>query len=716
MTIDKINLGKVYNKGNEPKKQEKQIPVDDNNDSSTVLAKIRGAIGAQYLAALLGLPFIVEGCARAEAYVDNDSKIYDFMQKILDAQNEQTEILNKILAAQLQNNADNQVLIDLANKQLAQNQQISTICSQVSADVKDIKTATYEIRDLIASANENDEELLAKIDIIMNSQLSDSEKLQQLIDLNSEQNAWLINVATLIGELKAQGSDLGDKFEKYYNDYTKNTAEFLDNDKDHTTLMQLMYQELLNNTADNDEISAKLDAIINSAASDSEKLAQLIALAGSIDMKMDIFIDKIGDLATEVADFKAAFLENKDDILAELVKLNLDADQIIALQKENNKAVVKTAQNTDEIIAKMNQFGDKFFTLEELKDMLGPMFKEVVDKIPSGGITGAELSAILEGYKTDLTKTNSLIENLTAVVKNLKFDSGSGITPEQWQALTDAIEAFRRQEGANDEAQMKAYQEIMDKIAGLEGGLNAIADAMNTANNNFVKFSGDAKRYGDKFIDYLEQLRAGQDVEIKTLESYAQSANDAAVQAQQARYEQITLLQAILDKKTDGNGGGLTKEELKEVLAELGLDPKDYDPILQEISDKIGKVITSDDLQNFFLKTQPDLTKTNALIETLIDVMKNKNFSVTGDVNVNMNDVEYLLGQIFDLMSQGKSPTSDQIAALQDAVNKIVENTTGGTPVAKAVKLSRNDLFAFYEAVNAVNALNAKVAADKYNA
>ena len=717
MTIDKINLGKVYNKGNESKKQEKQIPVYENKDQQTVLAQLRGAAAAKYLATMMGvlaatgsLTSCIESNSSSYAESENEAMM-KMLQAIVDALNAQTDVLNKILVEAKQNNADNKILIDIANKQLAESQQISKICLDVSNDVKDIKTATYEIRDILAAANENDEEFLAKLDIIIDSNLSDSEKLQQLIDLNTEQNAWLVNIATLIGDLKAEGSDLGDKFEKFYNDYTTNSAEFKDNDKDHTTLMQLIYAELQKNTADNAELKTKLDVIIASGASDSEKLAELIKLVGSIDMKMDIVIDKIGELATEVADLKTVISVNNDAILDELIKGNAKSDEVIALIKENNQATIKTAQNTDEIIAKMNQFGDKFFSLDELKDILGPMFKEVVDKIPPAGLTGSELSAILEGYKTDLTKTNSLIENLTAVVKNLNFGSGSGITPEQFQELTDAIEAFRQQEAKNDAEALKAYQDIMDKIAGLEGGVQAMADAMNTANANYNKFAEAAKIYGDEFISYLQALRKGQDVEIETLEAYGQRANDAAVQAQQARNEQIVLLQAILNKEVGSNGGGLTKEELEEVLAGLGLDPKDYSTVLAEIRDAIGNVITSDDLQNFYLKTQPDLTKTNALIETLIDVLKNKNFSVTGDVNVNMKDVESLLGQIYDLMAQGKSPTSDQIAALQDAVNQIVANT--GSTTAKASKISKVDMFAFYDAVNA---LNGKFAIDAYNA
>jgi len=457
--------------------------------------------------------------------------------------------------------------------------------------------------------------------------------------------------------------------------------------------------------------------IMNSAASDSEKLAKLIELVGNIDMKMDILIEKVTDMSVNIAELKDAFGQNVDKILAELVKSNSNFDVLIALQAENNKAVVKTAQNTDEIIAKLNMMGDKMFSLAELEAMLGPLFDEVADKITGDMISADELSAILEAHKTDLTKTNGLIENLTDVVKNLKLNGSNGISSEQMQALTDAIEAFRRQEGANDEAQMEAYQKIMDEIASLKGGIDAIANSLATANAKFTAFTEKADMYGSEMLAYMEKLRNGQADAIATIEAYAQKANDAAVQAQQARNEQIALLQALVNKEVGGNGGGLTKEELEEVLAGLGLNPKDYSTVLEEIRDAIGNVITSDDLQNFYLKTQPDLTKTNALIETLIDVLKNKKFSVTGDVNVNMLEVENLLGKIYDLQANGQSPNSSQIDELTRLVQQLVELVNGNDAEKAAIyrALSNNPqalgMFAFYDAVNA---LNSKVAVDKY--
>lgn len=719
MTIDKINLGKVFSKKDtEAKKMEKQIPTVEVKTEDGIVAKFRGATAAKLLAVMMGVASMgmgVTSCSESESIaISKDESTNKLLNELYKTLQETNQILYKLLAAQNENNADNKIMIGLLQQQVDQNTKIQSILADVRNDVKDITTAMYEIKALMVQANQNDEELQKKIDIIIAGQGSDSEKLQKLIDLNTEQNAWLVNIAGLIAELKGQGHDLGDMLEKFYNDYANNSAEFMQNDKDHTTLMKLMYQALLDGLSKDDTVIAKLDAIFNSQASDSEKLAQLIELVASIDNKMDILINKVSDLADNVAELKASYDANQDALLAELVKANGNLDKVIELQKENNKNTLKIAQGTDEIIAKLNFMGNKMLTIDELQDMLGPMFKEVVDKIPAQGITAAELSAILEAHKTDLTKTNSLIENLTAVVKNLNFGSG-GISAEQWQAIADAIEAFRQQEATNDAAQMEAYQALMAQIAALKGGVDAMANAFGEAAENFNNFTNNVKLYGDEFKELLKQIRQGQDVSTATVEAYGQKVADAMVQAQQARNQQITLLQAILEKEVGSNGGGLTKEELQEVLAGLGLNPNDYTDLLQEISDKIGNVITSDDLQNFYLKTQPDLTKTNALIETLIDVLKNKNFSVTGDVNVNMLEVEQLLGRIFDVVSNGKAPSADQINQLLELVQQLVGSIGGGDQSTRAMHAPKNT-YSAEDFMAALEAYNAQHGYETYNA
>ena len=136
----------------------------------------------------------------------------------------------------------------------------------------------------------------------------------------------------------------------------------------------------------------------------------------------------------------------------------------------------------------------------------------------------------------------------------------------------------------------------------------------------------------------------------------------------------------------------------------MNINIPDYADILQEISDKIGKVITSDDLQNFFIKTQPDLTKTNALIENLTAVLKDKNFTITGDLSV-----ENLLGKVYDLINNQQTPTNDQIKALISLATQIAENTKqqGGTTASVKTRTA-SEMDRLYAAINRLSVEAAK--------
>lgn len=710
MTIDKINLGKVFKKQDlsETKKQEKQIPTMGDDANDVTLSKLRGAAAAKYLAAMMGVAALgggLQSCVEATAIAQADQS---FLQQLMEAINKMNETNNKILEEIQKNNSQNEILIDLLTKQNKQNDQILKLLADVSSGVLSIEQAINKLAIILEQANTNDEEFLEKMDIIINGQGTEQEKLDDLIRLNEEQNAWLSNIATLIANLSDGDEKLAAILTDFYNAY-------LNGEKSHSELMDAIYGAILENNSQNDEILAKLEAIMNSNVQDSEKLAQIIELLGNIDNKLGDILDELRGISGKLDDLIDANDKNNDAILNALTNIDADMDQVIENQKENNKNTLKIAQNTDEIIALLGQMNDKLFTLDELKEMLGPLFDKISGELTAELISADELSAILEAYKTDLTKTNSLIENLTAVVKNLNLGAG-GVSPEDFQKVVDAINDFKAQESTNDAEQMNAYQDILQAILGLQGGLDAIADRLDDLSSDFSKYASNVKLYGDEVVDLLGQLRTGQEVSIETIEAFAQKANDAAVQAQQARNEQIALLQALVDKETGGNGG-ITKEELEEVLAGLGVNIPDYTQLLEEISDKIGNVITSDDLQNFFLKTQPDLTKTNALIETLTSVLKNKNFSVTGDVNVNMKEVENLLGLIYDLIASGKAPTQDQVNELIDLVEQIQENTSAEPALAprRANSFLEENPY-FYALVDAANAYRATLAKDAYNA
>lgn len=713
MTIDKINLGKVFKKETKAEKQEKQIPTIEVRTEEGTLAKLRGASAARLLAVMMGVATMggMTSCINNEATAIADNKqMLEIMDKILKAQETNNNLLVKLLAEMQQNNVDNKLMIELLQQQISQNNEILNILNSIGEDVADIKAALIRIETLMKEANQNDEEFKNKIDIIIAGQGSDSEKLQQLIDLNTEQNTWLINIADLIGTLKENGSELGDIIKQFYTDYVNNSEEFKNNDKDHTTLMNLIYQALLTSNEIDKAILAEIQKIQKSSASDSEKLAQIIDLLTSIDNKMTVLVDEVKKISADLSIYvnnQEAYEDQSLALLEGIFKNTGSADakisQLIANQEKQIANQIKLQGTTDEILANLKQMNGKMFTLDELRDMLGPLFDKISGELTAEMISADELSAILEAYKTDLTKTNSLIENLTDVVKNLNFNGG-GMSQEQIDAIIAAINAFKNQEATNDEAQMDAYREIISQLANLNNGMEAIGAALTELSTNFNAYAKNAATFGNSMLAEMAKIRAGQSTAIANMEMYAAKMNEYMTQAEAARNQQIALLQALVDKETGGNGG-ITKEELEEVLAGMGVNIPDYSAILEEIRDAIGNVITSDDLQNFFLKTKPDLTKTNSLIETLIDVLKNKNFSVTGDVSINMDGIESKLAQIFELLSKGKTPTQDQITELIDLVNQLVASQDNSA-TSRTMAMTANSFFtentayfAFYDAL-----------------
>ena len=53
-------------------------------------------------------------------------------------------------------------------------------------------------------------------------------------------------------------------------------------------------------------------------------------------------------------------------------------------------------------------------------------------------------------------------------------------------------------------------------------------------------------------------------------------------------------------------------------------------------------------------------------------VLKDKNFTITGDLSVEMTEVENLLGKVYDLINNQQTPTNDQIKALISLATQIL--------------------------------------------
>lgn len=692
--------------------QELLIPQDRtqmDENQRTMLEKIRGKALAHYIAATIALgggAAALQSCQEQNINIDlNNEEIKKLLTQMIQLQQQTNEYLKNL-------DSSNKELVQLVKDIYAQTAEIISILNQVNSGIMDINTALGQIQALIENSNSFDQEFLTKIDALINGQGDSNAKLDELIALNKEQNNWLMNIQKLIETLGESDKDLADMIQQWYNDYKNDMGEFKQNDQEHTTMMNLIYNAIKENGNISADILAKIDAIMNGGSADSAKLDEIIKLLGSIDSKLDILpeiSEKLNTLIIQGEEKQNQTIDLLTQILQGVGSIDSKMDQMIKNQEESNKLLVQQLDKSDEIIAQLKLTNDKLFTLDELQEMLGPMYNQLVNEIRELGknqITGDELTAIIEANKTDLTKTNGLIETLTTVVKNLNLNNG--LTQEEKDRIIAALEGIRNDNAATHEDKMQAYLEILNELSGIKGSVDAFGETAKEISTKLDKFIQQADLFGNQMIDKMTEVINGQEASKAAMETYSDSFRQAVAQASQQRTEQIALLQAIVDK--EGGNGGLTKAELEEVLDNYNMP--DYSDILNDIYNRLGNVITGDDLQNYFIKTQPNLDKTNGLIETLTTVIKNKDFGSTGGSSIDTANMENLLGQILDSIKGLKAPTESQVNALITLVNQIAENTKPSQPTAYMHNQPVYDID-FYDAIDMIRNTAAR---DTYNA
>ena len=668
MAIDSISFGKgLFKRANKKENENKNVQIPEQL-SKNDRASLKGI--APYLAAALLMTGSLASCVQQDTDVTvNTDEMMKLLQEMLKAQNETNKYMQQVMELLQNNNTQNADMIKLLQDIMKQNQEITSILTSIGSDVSQIASAVLKISALMEESNKNDQELLNKIDIIIAGQGSDSDKLQQLIDLNTEQNKWLTNIFGLIETLQGSNSDLADVIKNFYNDYKNDMNDFKNNDKDHTELMNKILNTLLSSNEISSDIlaqikqiqqsgqadSAKLDAIIKLLESIDQKLGKIEAAVSNIEGNMTVNGEKLSDLMQQlINDHKEGKLQDKEmmqqmidlmnrsiddnnenngailkflaeisekitngqmdyeegfdkiadilnqingnltDIKAEVAKIAPQIEKLINQSEENhnetldmlsklfdktssidnkltqieqnqqegNKTLVDISQKLDEANSSLNQINSKMITIDQLKDMFGPMFNEIIDKLEIIGgnqIDIDQLEEVLAKYQTDLTKTNGLIENLTAVVKDLNLSVDMG--PE-FQKVIDAINDFKNQEAASAEEQMQAYRDIMEQISKLNNSVDALGATANSISNDLKAHMNNATTFGTKMVDAMEQVIKGQADSKAAMETYANEYKAYLVQAEQDRMQQIALLQAIVDKEVGGNGGGLKKKKI----------------------------------------------------------------------------------------------------------------------------------------------------------
>ena len=606
-----------------------------------------------------------EFLAKLDAIIAGQGDAADKLDQIIQANNEQNQTLVNMekLLESLDNTNKNlyNTVLDFYNDYKNGDSTKSEMLENILNEIKNNGSISSDILAAINNLSQKFE----------NGQITESEMLAQIIELLSSIDGKLDNLKDAVDQIKSEFPDLAGKIDEFIQKYQE--GELTEH-----SLLSAILNELKNSTAGDAELNAKLDAILNAInqgqMTAGEALDQIIGLLGQIESNTSAILDAINNLTDEVGKLNANFENNQQaiidglgDINDGIGSINGKLDKIIANQEKNNETTLEISQKMDEIYAKLEQLNDKTLTIDQVQDMFGPMYEEIKEylgNISGNQITVGDLEAALEAHKTDLTTTNGLIETLTEVVKNLNLNGGN---TEALDAIAKAIREFQSQSNSNDQQVITNLQELLSKIATMQGSLDAIVTTGNAIKDQFDAAMSSATTYGTKLLDEISKISNNM-VNKTAFETYADSYTEYLQKAEQQRQEQLNILSAIFDNMGKGNGGSLTIEQLKEIIP-------DYTDILNEIKDALGDMITKDEVLAFFQKT--DLSTTNGLIETLTEIVKNKPTGNGGSASsADTQELEKLLGEIRDLIKSQNIPTESQWKELIDLIKNINTNTT----------------------------------------
>ena len=437
--------------------------------------------------------------------------------------------------------------------------------------------------------------------------------------------------------------------------------------------------------------------------------------------KMSGVITALGDISTKLDNLYNQNEENRDETYNMLANINdgignIDTKmtEIINNQKTGNQISLDILDKMDEAVAQLKQINTKTVTIDQLKEMFGPMFDEIVNKL--GNIEGNQVNiddliAIAESMKPDLTITNALLETINTTIQNKNF---TGEFSDQLDELADIMNKVFAEIERGNKTEAEGLTEILTKLASMDGSLSAIQAAANEINSNFKSYMNQAENYGKKWTEQFEQLINGQ-VNKEMFQAYTDLFTEKAEQAEQAQQARIAAVIAAIENISGGNGQGVDIDELISKLP-------NYTDLLTEIKDAIGNLVTKEDLEKYGEDHRVDLTVTNLLLETINTTIQNKNFTVSGGGSVGSGDLAEVISainKIYDSFANAKLPTSDQIQTLLNYVNEIAANTSPDPANRSALTAStrannRRELFAKVNEYNRMAAEKAGTQATYY--
>ncbi len=682
---------KLLQENNEDNKEQ----IEQNKQIMTILQNI-----------MSGVTDIKDGVLSISVLLENSNQFdVEFIEKLNSIINNQTDsnkALQEILELNRQQTLSLQNIEELIKTVGETDSNLAEILEKFYNDFKESdkthteneNTHTNLMQQILAALQESNTigantltEIQKFHEDFLNGKITEAEMWEKITGLLESIDSKLDGLLEAVKGLEGSIGDLvNGSGEKIVDVLNQLLQKFEDHSITSNALAAEILQELKTSNINDEKALAKLDKIYeelkNGNISASEALTNITDILNQIKENTDAIKDAVLKISADIVKYGDAITNKQDQQLDILGNLNnnvsnigSDIKELIDLQKQNNQNLVNIANSIDEMNVKLDQIeqnqGNQL-TIDQIKELAGPAFEQlmkVLGDIHGDQITIDELKDALEQYKTDLTKTNSLIETLTTVVQNLNIGSGMS---EQLKEVIQKLEDLKNIQSTGNANIIEDLEGIQQEIAGVKGILETLVKTANDIKSNQDTYMAGAKTFGTKLFEELAKIQNNM-LDKDAFNVYAESYKEQLVQAEKTRQEQKVILQTILENMGKSESG----IDVDELIAKL----PNYTDILNEISEKLGKVITSSDLENFFVKTQPDLTKTNNLIETLTTVVQNLNISGGGS-NVDnqvMEAIKTTVNQILTAINNGQIASEEQIKSILDSLSKIEENTTPST-------------------------------------
>ena len=729
MELNRINMEhRIRSEKNEKKSQKK---AEQSNYQQVKEADVQKSskAWAAYAAALLALGGVVPGatsCVQQEQYTTvnfDQEELKNMLREMLSVQ-------QQILEQLQQNNNDNKDIIE-------QLMAINDVLNKINSGVIDINEGLVTITGLIQDSNSFDQEFLNKIDEIIAGQGSQEEKLQQILEENQKQTAFLANIQPYIESIASINQGIADKLEEFY-------QAFLDGEISHSEFMQKLLDAVNKNTGVSEDILAAVNnlkaAYEAGHIEEADLLDQIAQLLAKIDYKMDAVIEALNDINSNILNLTDKVDQNHDETFAKLEEIANRIDQgfnitesqlkdLIALNKEGNNNVLELMNDLEEMKMILNQIknGEGNMKLEELitkyGDIMDNRFQEVLDKLDSGiNISDDDINALIASINASKNDLSKIQEDLGTIIALLRNAQESEISAADLQNIVDAINGLRDSNEQGTEAVQGNLQEILESLADINGMLEVINKTQQETLNSVNKYGAAAEVAYEELIDGIDQLKAGQ-IKIEEVQDMWSEFTEKSNQVLQYQSQAVTLLQALLDSQGAGENG-LTLEEINDLINNNEL----FNDIKGLLADLNIDRVTNETLNEALNNHRTDLSKIQEDMGTIIAMLRNLNI---GDVTVDTSALEATINELKSAIdNQGitSNTSMEQIkkdlATLIELLEQMQQDEENPNPETRSISLSsiaENSIPSKYGAadgstIHLFDAYSRLAASEKYNA